>query len=229
MLSPRSPRRFADEGIGTFNNCRAPRVRNATASSQALGAPRQAATVRFPNATAPSLPGGLVLTTTTSQDIGASCPRRRDLAKTGFVAHTRAEALVPGLRSTSPSNRGRIASDGAVKRIDDAGGRGATRRSGRIGPRRKSWGCAPSGHALQGGVYNLTSTSGKGRQHRLRARVQAPSSRRPRQLQVPPTLDMALARLRGGAPMRPENYFRGRRMPAGRADVRLGSPGTTQG
>src|SRR3712207_3518447 len=94
---------LADEGMWTFNNLPRAEIKRRYGFEVTDDWVRrvQSATVRFPNGTGSFVSAeGLVLTNyhIVEDVVGELSTAERDLAKTGFVAHTRAEELkVPGL------------------------------------------------------------------------------------------------------------------------------------
>src|SRR5215204_4088657 len=97
------PPALADEGMWAFNNLPRAEIKRRYGFEVTDDWVRrvQSATVRFPNGTGSFVsPEGLVLTNyhIVEDIVGELSSPARDLAKTGFVAHTRAEELkVPGL------------------------------------------------------------------------------------------------------------------------------------
>ena len=107
LLATLSPAALADEGMWTFNNLPRAEIKSRYGFEVTDDWVRrvQSATVRFPNGTGSFVsPEGLVLTNyhIVEDIVGELSTAERDLAKTGFVARTRAEELkIPGSRSTS--------------------------------------------------------------------------------------------------------------------------------
>src|SRR5918911_4493175 len=97
------PAALADEGMWTFNNLPRAEIKKRYGFEVTDEWVRrvQSATVRFPNGTGSFVsPEGLVLTNyhIVEDVVGEMSTAERDLAKTGFVAHTRDEELkIPGL------------------------------------------------------------------------------------------------------------------------------------
>src|SRR5919112_1736952 len=98
-----APAALADEGMWAFNNLPRAEIKRRYGFEVTDDWVRrvQSATVRFPNGTGSFVsPEGLVLTNyhIVEDIVGKLSTAERDLAKTGFVAHTRAEELkIPGL------------------------------------------------------------------------------------------------------------------------------------
>src|ERR1051325_2163773 len=98
-----APAALADEGMWAFNNLPRAEIKKRYGFEITDDWVRrvQSATVRFPNGTGSFVsPEGLVLTNyhIVEDIVGELSTAERDLAKTGFVAHTREEELkIPGL------------------------------------------------------------------------------------------------------------------------------------
>src|ERR671928_163451 len=98
-----APAALADEGMWAFNNLPRAEIKKRYGFEITDEWVRrvQSATVRFPNGTGSFVsPEGLVLTNyhIVEDIVGELSTAERDLAKTGFVAHARAEELkIPGL------------------------------------------------------------------------------------------------------------------------------------
>ncbi|HEX7955624.1 MAG TPA: S46 family peptidase, partial [Pyrinomonadaceae bacterium] len=98
-----APPALADEGMWTFNNLPRAEIKRRYGFEVTDDWVRrvQSATVRFPNGTGSFVsPEGLVLTNyhIVEDIVGELSTAEKDLAKTGFVAHTRAEELrIPSL------------------------------------------------------------------------------------------------------------------------------------
>jgi hypothetical protein len=98
-----APAALADEGMWAFNNLPRAEIKRRYGFEVTDEWVRrvQSATVRFPNGTGSFVSAeGLVLTNyhIVEDIVGELSTAERDLAKTGFVAHTRAEELkIPGL------------------------------------------------------------------------------------------------------------------------------------
>ncbi|MDT7809702.1 MAG: hypothetical protein QOJ70_3515 [Acidobacteriota bacterium] len=237
---------YADEGMWTFNNL--PRAelqrRYGFEVTDEWVRKVQSATVRFPNGTGSFVSSdGLVLTNyhIVEDIVGELSTAQRDFAKTGFVAHARADEMkIPGL-----------ALDQLV-RIEDVTARvtgtlkpgmsdteATSARQAEIGriesDAAKATGLRADVVTLyQGGAYNLYLYK---RYTDVRL-VFAPEFQAaffggdPDNFNFPRyCLDMALVRVyEGGAPLHPESYFHwSQRGPKeGELTFVSGSPGTTQ-
>src|SRR5688500_9905967 len=204
----------------------------------------QSATVRFPNGTGSFVsPEGLVLTNyhIVEDIVGELSTAERDLAKTGFVAHARAEELkIPGLGLAQLGRSEDVTArvTGAVRAGATDADAGAARQAeiGRIeSEASKSSGLRADVVTLyQGGVYNLYLY----KRHTDVRLVFAPEFQAaffggdPDNFNFPRyCLDMALVRVyEGGAPLRPDNYFRWSKKGPQEGELTFvsGSPGTTQ-
>src|ERR1041384_7255433 len=103
LLTTLGPTALADEGMWTFNNLPRAEIKKRYGFEVTDEWVRkvESATVRFPNGTGSFVsPEGLVLTNyhIVEDIVGELSTAEHDLAKTGFVAHTRDEELkIPGL------------------------------------------------------------------------------------------------------------------------------------
>src|SRR3954464_11163063 len=160
------PAALADEGMWTFNNLPRAEIKKRYGFEVTDEWVRkvQSATVRFPNGTGSFVSGdGLVLTNyhIVEDIVGELSTAERDLAKTGFVAHTREEELkIPGLaldqlvkiedvtaRVTGTVKQGMSDADAAAARAAEIGRIEA--ESAAAGMR------AEAARLYQGGMYNL--------------------------------------------------------------------------
>src|SRR3954469_6544582 len=166
LITTLGVRAFADEGMWTFNNLPRAEIKKRYGFEVTDEWVRrvQSATVRFPNGTGSFVsPEGLVLTNyhIVEDIVGELSTAENDLAKTGFVAHTRGEELkIPGLALDQLVRIEDVTSrvTGAVKSgMSDAAA--ATARAAEIG--RIESESAGSGlradvvTLYQGGMYNL--------------------------------------------------------------------------
>ena len=237
---------LADEGMWAFNNLPRAEIkrRYGFEVTEEWARRVQSATVRFPNGTGSFVsPEGLVLTNyhIIEDIVGELSTAERDLAKTGFVARARAEELkIPGLaldqlvRIEDVTARVNAAAKAGMSDAEAGAARQA--EIGRVeAEAAKGSGLRADVVTLyQGGVYNLYYY----KRHTDVRLVFAPEFQSaffggdqdnfnfPRY-----NLDMALVRVyEGGAPLRPESYFRWSKK--GPQDGELtfvsGSPGTTQ-
>ncbi|HEX8285969.1 MAG TPA: S46 family peptidase [Pyrinomonadaceae bacterium] len=244
VLAPTAAR--ADEGMWTFNNLPRAEIKKRYGFEVTDDWVRrvQSATVRFPNGTGSFVsPEGLVLTNyhIVEEIVGELSTAERDLAKTGFVAHTRAEELkIPGLALDQLVRIEDVTArvTGAVKAGMGDVEAGAARQAeiGRIeAEASKSSGLRADVVTLyQGGVYNLYLY----KRHTDVRLVFAPEFQAaffggdPDNFNFPRyCLDMSLVRVyENGAPLRPDNYFKwSKKGPqGGELTFVSGSPGTTQ-
>jgi hypothetical protein len=241
-----APAALADEGMWTFNNLPRAEIKRRYGFEVTDDWVRrvQSATVRFPNGTGSFVsPEGLVLTNyhIVEELVGELSTAERDLAKTGFVAHARGEELkIPGLALDQLVRIEDVTSrvTGAARPGMSDAEAGAARQA-EIGRIEAEAAKASNLRAdvvtlYQGGVYNLYFY----KRHTDVRLVFAPEFQAaffggdPDNFNFPRyCLDMALVRVyEGGAPLRPENYFRWSKK--GPRDGELtfvsGSPGTTQ-
>ncbi|MET0625813.1 MAG: S46 family peptidase [Pyrinomonadaceae bacterium] len=237
---------LADEGMWTFNNLPRAEIKKRYGFEVTDEWVRrvQSATVRFPNGTGSFVsPEGLVLTNyhIVEDIVGELSTAERDFAKTGFVAQTRAEELkIPGLALDQLVRIEDVTArvNGVVKAGMSDVDAGAARQAeiGRVeAEASKSSGLRADVVTLyQGGVYNLYLY----RRHTDVRLVFAPEFQAaffggdPDNFNFPRyNLDMALVRVyEGGAPLRPENYFRWSQKGPREGELTFvsGSPGTTQ-
>jgi len=166
LLTTLGPTALADEGMWTFNNLPRAEIKKRYGFEVTDEWVRkvESATVRFPNGTGSFVsPEGLVLTNyhIVEDIVGELSTAEHDLAKTGFVAHTREEELkIPGLALDQLVRIEDVTArvTGAVKQgMSDADA--AAARSAEIG-RIESESAATGMHAdvvtlYQGGMYNL--------------------------------------------------------------------------
>src|SRR5215203_755672 len=246
LLATLAPAALADEGMWTFNNLPRAEIKRRYGFEVTDDWVRrvQSATVRFPNGTGSFVSAeGLVLTNyhIVEDIVGELSTSERDLAKTGFVAHTRAEELkIPGLALDQLVRIEDVTSrvTGAVKAGMSDAEAGAARQAevGRIqAEAAKASGMRADVVTLyQGGVYNLYYY----KRHTDVRLVFAPEFQAaffggdPDNFNFPRyNLDMALVRVyEGGAPLRPENYFKWSKKGPQENELSFvsGSPGTTQ-
>ncbi|MBV9926250.1 MAG: S46 family peptidase [Acidobacteria bacterium] len=241
-----APAALADEGMWAFNNLPRAEIKKRYGFDVTDDWVRrvQSATVRFPNGTGSFVSAeGLVLTNyhIVEDIVGELSTAERDLAKTGFVAHTRDQEIkIPGLALDQLVRIEDVTArvNGAVKAGTGDAEAGAARMAeiGRIeAEAAKSSGLRADVVTLyQGGVYNLYYYK---RYTDVRL-VFAPEFQAaffggdPDNFNFPRyDLDMALVRVyENGAPLKPENYFKWSKK--GPQDGELtfvsGSPGTTQ-
>jgi Peptidase S46 len=246
LLATLAPAAFADEGMWAFNNLPRKEIKSRYGFEVTDDWVRrvQSATVRFPNGTGSFVsPEGLVLTNyhIVEDIVGELSTAERDLAKTGFVAHTRAEELkIPGLALDQLVRIEDVTArvTGAVKPGMSDAEAGAARQAeiGRIeADAAKASGMRADVVTLyQGGVYNLYYY----KRHTDVRLVFAPEFQAaffggdPDNFNFPRyCLDMSLVRVyEGGAPLRPDNYFRWSKKGPQEGELTFvsGSPGTTQ-
>jgi hypothetical protein len=236
---------LADEGMWTFNNLPRAEIKKRYGFEVTDEWVRkvQSATVRFPNGTGSFVSGeGLVLTNyhIVEDIVGELSTAERDLAKTGFVAHTRDEELkIPGLALDQLVKIEDVTArvTGAVKQgmsdADAAAARSA--ETGRIESESAAAGMRADVVTLyQGGMYNLYLYK---RYTDVRL-VFAPEFQAaffggdPDNFNFPRyDLDMALVRVYdGGKPLNPESYFKWSKQGPKERELTFvsGSPGTTQ-
>ncbi|HEX8148576.1 MAG TPA: S46 family peptidase [Pyrinomonadaceae bacterium] len=237
---------LADEGMWAFNNLPRAEIKRRYGFEVTDEWVRrvQSATVRFPNGTGSFVsPEGLVLTNyhIVEDIVGELSTAERDLAKTGFVAHTRAEELkIPGLTLDQLVRIEDVTArvNGAAKAGMSDAEAGAA-RAGEVG-RVEAEAAKASGMRAdvvtlyQGGVYNLYYY----KRHTDVRLVFAPEFQAaffggdPDNFNFPRyCLDMALVRVyENNAPLRPENYFRWSKKGPQEGELSFvsGSPGTTQ-
>ena len=246
LASVCAPAANADEGMWTFNNLPREEIKRRYGFAVTDDWVRrvQSATVRFPNGTGSFVsPEGLVLTNyhIVEDIVGELSTAERDLAKTGFVARARADELkIPGLTLDQLVRIEDVTArvTGAVRAGMGDAEAGAARQAeiGRIeSEAAKASGMRADVVTLyQGGVYNLYYY----RRHTDVRLVFVPEFQAaffggdPDNFNVPRyCLDMALVRVyEGGAPLRPENYFRWSKKGPQEGELTFvsGSPGTTQ-
>jgi hypothetical protein len=241
-----APAARADEGMWAFNNLPRAELKRRYGFEVTDEWVRrvQSATVRFPNGTGSFVSAeGLVLTNyhIVEDIVGELSTAERDLAKTGFVAHTRAEELkVPGLTLDQL-----VRIEDVTARVNGAAKSGMSdteagaARAGEIG-RVEAEAAKASGlradvvTLYQGGVYNLYYY----KRHTDVRLVFAPEFQAaffggdPDNFNFPRyDLDMALVRVyENGSPLRPENYFKWSKKGPQEGELSFvsGSPGTTQ-
>ncbi|HVF45323.1 MAG TPA: S46 family peptidase [Pyrinomonadaceae bacterium] len=236
---------LADEGMWTFNNLPRAEIKKRYGFEVTDDWVRrvQSATVRFPNGTGSFVsPEGLVLTNyhIVEDIVGELSTAEKDLAKTGFVAHTREEELkIPGLALDQLVRIDDVTArvTGAVKQgmsdADAAAARAA--EMGRIESESAAAGMRADVVTLyQGGMYNLYVY----RRYTDVRLVFAPEFQAaffggdPDNFNFPRyDLDMSLVRVYdGGKPLRPENYFKWSKQGPKEHELTFvsGSPGTTQ-
>jgi hypothetical protein len=237
---------LADEGMWTFNNLPRAEIKKRYGFEVTDEWVRkvQSATVRFPNGTGSFVsPEGLVLTNyhIVEDIVGALSTAERDLAKTGFVAHTREEELkIPGLaldqlvRIEDVTARVNGAAKPDMSDADAAAARAA--EIGRI-ESASTEGAGTRAEVVtlyQGGMYNLYVYK---RYTDVRL-VFAPEFQAaffggdPDNFNFPRyCLDMSLVRVyEGGKPLKPESYFKWSKQGPKERELTFvsGSPGTTQ-
>src|ERR1044071_1244494 len=241
-----TPAALADEGMWAFNNLPRAEIKKRYGFEGTDEWVRrvQSATVRFPNGTGSFVsPEGLVLTNyhIVEDIVGELSTAERDLAKTGFVAHTRDEELkIPGLALDQLVRIEDVTArvNGAAKAgMSDAEAGGA--RQAEIGRIQDEAAKASGMRAdvvtlYQGGVYNLYYY----KQYTDVRLVFAPEFQAaffggdPDNFNFPRyDLDMALVRVyEGGAPLRPGNDFKWAKKGPQEGELSFvsGSPGTTQ-
>jgi hypothetical protein len=237
---------LADEGMWAFNNLPRAEIKRRYGFEVTDEWVRrvQSATVRFPNGTGSFVsPEGLVLTNyhIVEDIVGELSTAERDLAKTGFVAHTRAEELrIPALALDQLVRIEDVTArvNGAAKAgmSDTEAGAARLAEIGRIqAEAAKASGMRADVVTLyQGGVYNLYYY----KQHTDVRLVFAPEFQAaffggdPDNFNFPRyDLDMALVRVyENGAPLRPESYFKWSKKGPQEGELTFvsGSPGTTQ-
>lgn len=243
MLAPAA---LADEGMWAFNNLPRAEIKRRYGFEVTDDWVRrvQSATVRFPNGTGSFVSAeGLVLTNyhIVEDIVGELSTAERDFAKTGFVAHTRAEELkIPGLALDQLVRIEDVTArvNGAAKPGMSDTEAGAARMA-EIGRIQAEAAKATSLRAdvvtlYQGGVYNLYFY----KQHTDVRLVFAPEFQAaffggdPDNFNFPRyDLDMALVRVyENGSPLRPDNYFRWSKKGPQENELSFvsGSPGTTQ-
>jgi hypothetical protein len=236
---------LADEGMWTFNNLPRAEIKKRYGFEVTDDWVRrvQSATVRFPNGTGSFVSAeGLVLTNyhIVEDIVGELSTAERDLAKTGFVAHTREEELkIPGLALDQLVKIEDVTArvSGAVKQgmsdADAAAARAA--EMGRIESESAAAGMRADVVTLyQGGMYNLYVY----RRYTDVRLVFAPEFQAaffggdPDNFNFPRyDLDMSLVRVYdNGKPLRPENYFKWSKQGPKEHELTFvsGSPGTTQ-
>ena len=241
-----APAALADEGMWAFNNLPRAEIKKRYGFEVTDEWVRrvESATVRFPNGTGSFVsPEGLVLTNyhIVEDIVGELSTAERDLAKTGFVAHTREQEIkIPGLALDQLVRIEDVTArvNGAVKSGMSDAEAGAARQAetGRIQDEAaKASGLRADVVTLyQGGVYNLYYY----KQYKDVRLVFAPEFQAaffggdPDNFNFPRyCLDMALVRVyENNAPLRPESYFRWSRKGPQEGELTFvsGSPGTTQ-
>jgi hypothetical protein len=241
-----APTALADEGMWAFNNLPRAEIKKRYGFEVTDEWVRrvQSATVRFPNGTGSFVSSeGLVLTNyhIVEDIVGELSTAERDLAKTGFVAHTRAEELkIPGLALDQLVRIEDVTArvNGAAKAgmSDTEAGAARMAEVGRIqAEAAKTTGLRADVVTLyQGGVYNLYYY----KQHTDVRLVFAPEFQAaffggdPDNFNFPRyDLDMALVRVyEKGAPLRPDSYFKWSQKGPQENELTFvsGSPGTTQ-
>ncbi|HEX7316089.1 MAG TPA: S46 family peptidase [Pyrinomonadaceae bacterium] len=241
-----APSALADEGMWAFNNLPRAEIKRRYGFEVTDDWVKrvQSATVRFPNGTGSFVsPEGLVLTNyhIVEDIVGELSTAERDLAKTGFVAHARAEELkIPGLTLDQLVRIEDVTArvNGAAKpgMSDTEAGAARLAEVGRIqAEAAKSSGMRADVVTLyQGGVYNLYFY----KQYTDVRLVFAPEFQSaffggdPDNFNFPRyNLDMALVRVyENNAPLRPENYFKWSKKGPQENELTFvsGSPGTTQ-
>jgi hypothetical protein len=241
-----APAALADEGMWAFNNLPRAEIKKRYGFEVTDEWVRrvQSATVRFPNGTGSFVsPEGLVLTNyhIVEDIVGDLSTAERDLAKTGFVAHTREQEIkIPGLALDQLVRIEDVTArvNGAVKSGMSDAEAGAARQAeiGRIQDEAaKATGMRADVVTLyQGGVFNLYYY----KQYTDVRLVFAPEFQAaffggdPDNFNFPRyCLDMSLVRVyENNAPLRPENYFRWSKKGPQENELSFvsGSPGTTQ-
>jgi hypothetical protein len=241
-----APAALADEGMWAFNNLPRAEIKRRYGFEVTDEWVRrvQSATVRFPNGTGSFVsPEGLVLTNyhIVEEIVGELSTAERDLAKTGFVARSRGEELkIPGLVLDQLVRIEDVTArvNGAARAGMSDAEAGAARQAevARVeAEAAKATGLRADVVTLyQGGVYNLYYY----KRHADVRLVFAPEFQAaffggdPDNFNFPRyNLDMALLRVyEGGAPLRPESYFRWSKKGPREGELTFvsGSPGTTQ-
>ena len=241
-----APAALADEGMWAFNNLPRAEIKRRYGFEVTDEWVRrvQSATVRFPNGTGSFVsPEGLVLTNyhIVEDIVGELSTAERDLAKTGFVARSRGEELkIPGLVLDQLVRIEDVTArvNGAARAGMSDAEAGAARQAevARVeAEAAKATGLRADVVTLyQGGVYNLYYY----KRHADVRLVFAPEFQAaffggdPDNFNFPRyNLDMALLRVyEGGAPLRPESYFRWSKKGPREGELTFvsGSPGTTQ-
>ena len=241
-----APAALADEGMWAFNNLPRAEIKKRYGFEVTDEWVRrvQSATVRFPNGTGSFVSSeGLVLTNyhIVEDIVGELSTAERDLAKTGFVAHTRAEEIkIPGLALDQlvriEDVTARVNGAARAGMSDTEAGAARMAEIGRIeAEAAKATGMRADVVTLyQGGVYNLYYY----KQHKDVRLVFAPEFQAaffggdPDNFNFPRyCLDMSLVRVyENGSPLRPENYFRWSKKGPQEGELSFvsGSPGTTQ-
>jgi hypothetical protein len=246
MAAMAPPAALADEGMWTFNNLPRAEIkkRYGFEVTDEWVKRVQSATVRFPNGTGSFVsPEGLVLTNyhIVEDIVGELSTAEKDLAKTGFVAHTRAEEIkIPGLALDQLVRIEDVTArvTGAVKSgmSDAESGAAIQTEIGRIqSETAKATGMRADVVTLyQGGMYNLYVY----KRHTDVRLVFAPEFQAaffggdPDNFNFPRyCLDMSLVRVyEDGKPLRPDNYFKWSQKGPQENELTFvsGSPGTTQ-
>ncbi|MDT5270370.1 MAG: hypothetical protein QOH49_2556 [Acidobacteriota bacterium] len=246
LVATLAPAALADEGMWAFNNLPRAEIKKRYGFEVTGEWVRrvQSATVRFPNGTGSFVSSeGLVLTNyhIVEDIVGEFSTAEHDLAKTGFVAHTRGEEMkIPGLALDQLVRIEDVTTrvNGAARSGMSDTEAGAARQAeiGRVeAEAAKASGMRADVVTLyQGGVYNLYYY----RRHTDVRLVFAPEFQAaffggdPDNFNFPRyDLDMALVRVyENGAPLRPENYFKWSKKGPQENELTFvsGSPGTTQ-
>ena len=241
-----APAALADEGMWAFNNLPRAEIKKRYGFEVTDDWVRrvQSATVRFPNGTGSFVSSeGLVLTNyhIVEDVVGELSTAERDLAKTGFVAHARAEELkIPGLALDQlvriEDVTARVNGAARAGMSDTEAGAARQAEIGRVeAEAAKASGMRADVVTLyQGGVYNLYYY----KRHTDVRLVFAPEFQSaffggdPDNFNFPRyNLDMALVRVyEGDAPLKPENYFKWSKKGPQEGELTFvsGSPGTTQ-
>ena len=241
-----APAALADEGMWAFNNLPRAEIKKRYGFEVTDDWVRrvQSATVRFPNGTGSFVSAeGLVLTNyhIVEDIVGELSTAERDLAKTGFVAHARAEELkIPGLALDQlvriEDVTARVNGAARAGLSDTEAGAARQAEIGRVeAEAAKASGMRADVVTLyQGGVYNLYYY----KRHTDVRLVFAPEFQSaffggdPDNFNFPRyNLDMALVRVyEGDAPLKPENYFKWSKKGPQENELTFvsGSPGTTQ-
>ena len=241
-----APAALADEGMWAFNNLPRAEIKKRYGFEVTDDWVRrvQSATVRFPNGTGSFVSSeGLVLTNyhIVEDVVGELSTAERDLAKTGFVAHARAEELkIPGLALDQlvriEDVTARVNGAARAGMSDTEAGAARQAEIGRVEAEaaRVSGMRADVVTLYQGGVYNLYYY----KRHTDVRLVFAPEFQSaffggdPDNFNFPRyNLDMALVRVyEGDAPLKPENYFKWSKKGPQEGELTFvsGSPGTTQ-